>query len=329
MAFFSLATLCLLMAPSVQHPVGSIEVELEGSSSSTMLSAGFESTELSLDLAARQTRRVPAPFVSRAGLGELWNAPSIAGAQRAKGVALLPGTVEPPPDWERLPPSLQRRGLPRPPRIPPTAGTTNLYWMVAALLLVLSLRRRAWIALALGTATGLALLQAPAPVTSRSLIRVLEGDGESGRWLQVRGSRERLDLAEPSTGWLHCLPREVEFHLELTQRGQEIGWAICASGSRIYFMNEVLAPHRPTRVSADGLTFDEVWLREASGAWSARGPWKGDQALPELVLESDSSLSSSPPAWLASGLPQGVSVLAGHLMGTAEEDSWVRLVGFE
>ncbi|MEZ6017319.1 MAG: hypothetical protein R3F49_19555 [Planctomycetota bacterium] len=52
----------------------------------------------------------------------------------------------------------------------------------------------------------------------------------------------------------------------------------------------------------------EVFVREASGAWSRRGSWALGGALPGGGAEG-----VAPPGWLAVGLPQGVRVLVARL----------------
>lgn len=307
-----------------QDPIGAVEVELEGPTPVLELSAGFERTELCLELQGGESRRVLVPFLSRSNLGEDWAKPRLAEGTSARTAHLIPGSVEPPPAWSSLPISLKSRGLPHLPQVRPRAGELHLAWLVGSLLLVLGLRRRPWRAAGLGVAAALTVFWLPNPPLEAPVVRVLEGDGATGRWIEVVGGRERLELARHDVGWLRHLPQGAHRHLEVAEVAGETRWAACAEGARLFYMSEIVAPRQPNSAGTAGHRFAEVWTRYAGGAWVARGPWHGDVPLPE-----SSAARAGPPGWLISGLPQGVSILAARFEAREGESGWLRLVGFE
>jgi hypothetical protein len=319
-----LSCVLALAAPgSAQDPVGVVELELTGPVETIGIDAGFERTDLSLGLLSGETRRLWSPFLSRARMGSGEPTPRITDPDEARRARVVPGTVVRPIEWAELPVSLKSRGLPALRTVRPEVGALRFAWILAAALLVLGLRRRPAMAALLGVAAGLAVTWIPAAPVEQPVVRVLEGDLRSGRWLQVRGSRERLQLGEPSAGWVRHLPQAADLHLELRESASGVTWSICSPKSRIYFMEEVSIPSTPGLQGPGGHAFGEVWLREPGAAWSPRGPWAGEERLPD-ELEG----APGPPGWLVAGLPQGVPILAGRLTAEAGEETWLRLVGF-
>ena len=313
-----------LEVAAVQDPVGIVEVELVGPCPNTTLSAGFESTRLDLHLKAGETRRFEAPYLSRVRLGGDGATPRLRAAILSRGTRLSPESGESPPDWEQLPLALQSRSLPTLKVTRPVVGSTRLIWMAAALLLVLALRRRPWAAAAVGAGAAALVFWLPEPVVEGHSVRVLEGDVESGRWLEVRGARDSLALPDPAVGWLRHLPQNRELELVAVESDSELGWTASARGARVYHLRELPGLRAPTRAESGGHRFEEAWLREATGTWQALGPWAPGAPLPQSIPSA-----GAPPGWLVAGLPQGVPILVGHLADGLERDAWMRLVGFE
>jgi hypothetical protein len=319
----ALSLAVLAASAGAQEPIGRIGVELEGPLDSVCLALGAVPTVLEVSVAAGERRRFDVPYVgsSRASAAPLL--PRFLGEPPPAGASLVPGSHEPPPVWAELPRGLRNRSLPPLERARVAPDAPRWAALAAALLLVLGLRRRPLAALTVGAAAALGLLLWPAPPASGPLQRVLEGDAESGRWLEVRAARESLELADISVGWVRHLPSSAALRLELSTAAGAAAWRLVAAQARVFALREV-AGRAPTRADPGAHDWRRLWLRDPAGDWSAHGPWKRGEVLPPPLAGAP-----APPGWLAAGLPQGIGILVGELESGADERLWLRWVGFE
>ncbi len=290
--------------------------------------------ELRLDAGLGPTRL-------RAGVGpgerlDLWvpflwaldrpGAPSAASlGLEAATVEVVPGAARLPGDWRDLPAALRGRPLPPLERAPLRPGPAQAAGLATALLAVLALRRRPALALAAGLA-GAVLVgsHSGGGAAAPREVRVLEGDGESGRWLLVRSAVGRLALGADATGWLEVRPADRPLEVVAVRRGGLLSTACEAPGGELHLRRERVAPTAPGRSDPGGHAFRRVWVREPGEGWTPRGAWAGAGPLPPPTGEV-----GDPPGWLAAGLPQGVAVLVGELEGAGEGGSWLRMAPFE
>lgn len=307
-----------------QDPVATVEVQIEGPSEVVGFSGGFERTDLCVGLTSGENRRLLVPFLSRDGLGEQFALARLGASQSAADLRWDQESIESPQPWKDLPRSLRSRGLPSLAAVRPRVGGLRWVWLTVAVLIVLGLRRRPWRALLAGALCGTTLYWLPAAPIAPPVVRLLEGDAASGRWIELRGARDRLELEPVSTGWVRHLPQTADRRLEVHEHSGRARWSILSAGARIYFMREVLAVEAPGPQGPGSHVFEEVWLKESGVGWTARGPWRGQGALPNAL-----PAGVSPPGWLVAGLPQGVPILAGRLADEDGNGAWLRYVGFE
>jgi hypothetical protein len=306
-----------------QESLGRVGVELGGPREELRLSAGGVETLLHVSVEAGERRLLEVPFIARAGADLPAPVPHLLGTPPPADAELLPATVELPAAWTALPGGLRSRALPPVEQPLPVAGALRLAWLAASLLLVLALRRRPPAALFLGLVAGLGSFVLPLPHVPAIQVRVLEGDADSGRWLEVTGAEARLELPREFLGWVRRLPQVGEARLEVREEAGRLRSTFLAPGARVYALRE-RELHGPTRSDPGTTGFRRVWVRDAGGAWSAHGAWRSPAPLPPAGDQPE-----APPGWLAAGLPQGRVVLVGELVGDDDDEGWLRLVGFE
>jgi len=304
-----------------QQALGTVSVELQGPRSVAVLSAGGPGTRIEVEVGAAELRRLEVPITGPSRPGDGRTTPRFADPD---GASLLPGTsatwAEP---WTSLPHGLRTRALPPVGRGLPGAGSLSLAVLAAALLLAVGLRRRPGFALLLGAGAAACLLLLPAREAGAVAVRVLEGDAREGRWLEVRGAQESLELPVGQLGWLRRTPPAADAHLRVHEQSGSPRWGWVAPGARVYALTETRRSV-PTREDPGAVGFRRAWTRSAAGVWSAHGPWSPGSALP-----APSEAGGPPPGWLAAGLPQGLGILVGELDDPRGDPAWLRLVGFE
>ena len=324
----ALAALTFLapVAWGLQSPVEVHLAELEGPIEGLCLSAGGLETKLEISLAAGEVRRLRVPIAPSPGastsLGAEFSEVDPPASARLAGRA-----PEQAGDWSALPINMQGRSLPPVQRTRPAPGSLRLALLAAAMILVLGLRRRPWLAALCGSAFAIVVLLAPAPVDASPVMRVLEGDRTAGRWLEVLGSRDRLELGRAESGWMRTLPSTSEAYIELAEgegTGPEV-MTICAPGARVFYMREPRVQPDLGRQHNAHADFQSVWVREPGGVLEGLGPWRRGDPCPTTPAPG----AGSPPGWLLAAVPQGVPILLGVEAGAAEgSQEWLRLVGF-
>ncbi len=312
-------------AATAQQPVGTVEVELRGPLDEVRFRAGRGETRINTPLAAGESRRLVVPIEVRETQG-LSRALTDAEPECARPL----GELSEPRAWGTLPRGLQSRSLPALERVRPGPGMARLAWLIAAALLVLALRRRPARCAGVGLIAAVGVFLLPAPIARTSLIVVQEGltvmpegQASSGRWLEVRGARDRLDIAPEAVFWTRLLPSTDDGYLEVLDVAGRVHWRVCAPGSRVFTFQELSAAPVLSRQRNGHADFERTWIREAGAGWAQHGPWAVGEALPRASEPGAGNL----PGWLAAALPQGVGVFIG-VSHHAGETRWVRLVGF-
>ena len=250
--------------------------------------------------------------------------------------------------WTELPIGLRLRS--RPPLsskgLAPWAsyGTVPGALLLATLLAFAGWRRRsARAALAsVSLAVVLAIVLPLGPqASSREEVAsvVLERAEDEDLWLRVWGGEGEVTFAvDPAR------PEQVPLRVESEPEGVPLRWTVGdgmegavtwsahAPGARIHVVQPFAPPGLLQPTSNEFGELAMTWFRSASGAWRSAGPWRVGDPAPRTAssrVEGTEGGTSAPPGWLASGLPQGVSIL---LARVAEEpgqpETWLRWVGF-
>lgn len=324
----SAAAACALvvaLALGPQRAVRVADVELRGPlDGATLALPGGGETRLEGRLAEGERRTLAAPVLlprgaADAGASEIEAAPGGVRVLRWSGA----------PSWEAwtaLPAGLRLRSRPPAGAAVRAPSAAVLLALAAGATLATALRRRPLGALAAGLASTAAAILAPLASVGPGAVRVLEGDGASGRWIAVDAAAGELELGERRPLALFTEPEDAALALAVSLAdGGRVARAPGAGLTRV----EALEPG-PRRLAADGNrwgSFAVCWVRDVSGTWTWRGPWPLGRPLPPAAP------GEPPPGWLASSLPQGVPVLVARLEGgfgaaPPSTPTWLRLVGF-
>jgi hypothetical protein len=222
-----------------------------------------------------------------------------------------------------LTPALRSR--PRPPvaSAAPEPGAGALALLAASFVVGLALGRRPLAALAFGAAAGACVFAlGPRAENDARGIRIDEGDGASSVWLEVTAARDRIELVQSDTGVdLELDPNDARLDCRVALDAPT--WAISATRATLVELHAFrVAEHALARDANRWRDLDETWLRE-EGSWTSRGSWKRGEPMP-LATSAD-----PPPGWLASGLPQGTTVVLGRLSTKpGEARAYLRMSGF-
>jgi len=233
--------------------------------------------------------------------------------------------------WRRLSPAL--RGRPRPAALgdPGRSGPSvaALLLTCAGFTLVLRLRRQGLVALGVGAlAAAVAYGAAARPASRGEVLRLLEGDGVGGGWLEVRVGRERLTVASAEAAWVETRPARAALRARVDEAPAGLRWTFMAPRATVVHVglpalaSDTLMRAGPNRLAA----LDPVWVREADGAWARHGAWDLGAALPEALPGP-----GEPPGWLNPALPLGTGILVARDASAPQapgEQTWVRVVGF-
>jgi hypothetical protein len=324
-ACFSLAAI-----GSAQNRARLAEIELVGPVAGVVLDAGRAgSTHIEGALSAGETRRltVPIPVESdtlRAEPIVRFDEPALDAGLR--GRVRFAGWSKTPSRLERLSAGLRARSMPALSEARVHVSRAAPLVLVAALVIALALRRRARLALASALVLAAALNPlASAPAReSDAAVRVIDGNADDEAWRQVDASIGEITVPDGVDDFeLVCDPAgaAVTWFVPLERGG---GWRARSSGTRLFVESVFAAGEgRLTRARNAMAAFEQTWLRD-EGAWTARGTWPLDAALP--APSSLDSSAGSPPGWLAGNLPQGVAVLIALEADAARKPAvWVRV----
>ena len=210
-------------------------------------------------------------------------------------------------NWANFPPScLRGHGLCLGPKS--RAPWSALFVLGAAFAITLSRRRQIVVVSAialLACASVLALtlgLRPDSPEQVRLLDARLGIDAE-GPWLDVRASRDSARVADLASTRIEVAPRHISLACE--SGSPSLGVSLRAPGATLYQLRAFdPGTRRLAREVNAFASFEEVWLREADGAWRAMGPWPLGEPLPQ----GPSVTQNAPPGWLVPVLPMGISI---------------------
>ncbi len=312
-------------------------MELAGPFDSLELRCGAARTLVHGPLTAGERRFVGVPFVGGEGVERL--PATDPASELARFTARFIG-------WEdddragrlaALPRGLGSRPPPAPERLRPRPRASALVALVGAGAVVLLLRRR--VRAARLVACGALVLLATPPVVSspeNAPIRVLEGDGASGRFVWIESGFGSIEVDGRALLALSVRPGTAPADLVAELRlGAPERWTLRSPGRRITAVVDALGIDRMVRIDAgrnDLADLCSAWLRpEAGESFGARGAWSRGAPLPPPRDALD-----PPPGWLVAGLPPGRAVLVASLGGggprvtggPALGPGWLRLVGF-
>lgn len=323
--------LALLAAPWItcvavaQNRAHFADVELVGPLSNVVLEVGNQGrTRIEGELAAGETRHVsvpvalvsaaskPAPLVRFDDQSLLLSAPG-----RVRFLAWRLG----PSPLEALSSGLRARARPALEETSVAVSRAAPIVLVIALCLALVLRRKpvlGLVAAVCACAATYPLVSAPTRDTSAA-VTLLDGDAEASAWRRVDAAFDEIVVptgVDEFELWTEPSDVPVTWYAPLDPREP---WRARAHGARLFLASVFQAGEgRLARARNALAAFDSTWLRE-DGAWEARGAWGADAALPAAHEPG------SPPGWLASNLPQGVSMLIARASGgSARSTRWVR-----
>jgi hypothetical protein len=163
--------------------------------------------------------------------------------------------------------------------------------------------------------------------------RVLEchgevhGDGQSGEWLALTAAVGRVELPAREPLRLATLPELAPIHWTVSL-ADPLRWTLASPGATLLWYEDFDPGGRriTSALNAFG-TLESAWRRAPDGRWSDCGRWELGRELPGPL-----DGGSSPPGWLAAGLPPGVDVLCGKLAGVPGERhgaTWLRIAPWQ
>ncbi|MCC7015361.1 MAG: hypothetical protein IT454_22570 [Planctomycetes bacterium] len=267
-------------------------------------------TEVDVQLAAGERRLVSVPLAAaHHGLEpRVIELPEMDGGARWNGWS-REGWTELSEFWAELPLALRHRPAVEPAvldagaRVPPAA----LLAASAVVIVVLAARRRALLALAVSIAGSVGLFAVLASgAGDSSALRILEGDGASGRWIAVDVAWERWSGSASTPLLLESAPPDAAV-LARASLADPSHWSLFAARS-VWRRFEVLDP-AARRIDRSGNLWgacDAVWTRDSDGGWRFHGPWEVGEPLAP-------GLSQMPPGRFNPALPQGVEVVLARL----------------
>ncbi len=319
---FAVLLSTMLAAPPLERSSRAwlAEVALEGPLGGVVLDMGASGeTRLVGALVSGETRRLVVPLPARTA-GERFT-PSIHVARLAdwtaaeQGAARFVRWLEPEgASIEDLPPGLRARARPPVARDVVRPSVAALLTLAALGVATLGLAERGRTALlaALVTLVGTAAITWLEPVRASEFeahVILIEADSQSAAWLEVEAAPDRLDVAMAIDA----------LSIEVWPPGARLVWRVPLSAApvldvsgrdvRLYRLS-VFDPGEE-RIDPSHNRFapiSQAWVREG-GEWHSHGAWPLGQPLP-APLERE---AEGPPGWLASGLPQGPSILIARI----------------
>lgn len=285
------------------------DVELVGPVANVVLEVAHQGrTRILGDLAAGETRHVSVPIALVSDATK--SAPSVSFDEgsaeqgvtgRARFLAWRGGASP----LEVVPSSLRARARPALLETNASVSRAAPLVLVVAACLVLALRRRPLVALVVALAAALVLfpLVAQPERDANSAVTLFDGDLETSVWRRVDAAFDVLLVPQGIDEfelWTEPAAVPVTWTTPLDPKEP---WRAEAHGARLFLASVFNGGEgRVTRAKNALVPFDQVWLRD-EGEWSAHGAWGTGGPLP------GASDPSSPPGWLASNLPQGVTFL--------------------
>lgn len=219
------------------------------------------------------------------------------------------------------PPSARLAGRARAPLRPaaPRPRSAALAAALGLFALVLGLRRRPPLALAVGVAGALVLARGPWVAGGwRPSARVLEGGPEG--WLAVDSAYGRLEMEPDPAPWIETSPASAALAFDATLAPSGVRWGLEAEGALVHRVRSFDAAGLALEPTANRWAdLEAVWTREAGGLWRFRGAWPAGAPLPPEIGPQ------APPGWLVVGLPSGGPGLVGRFAAAAPPAVWIRI----
>ena len=227
---------------------------------------------------------------------------------------------------------LSRSSMPLPaiPNPVPVLPLATALGLVALALLLFFLRRRP--ALCSGVALlGTLLLFVQAGIedpAGASRVRILEM-GPQGPWRVLDSARDSMGHVPGQSIRLVVKPASQPVVWHVTEEHGEWVMEARAKGAMLRKEFRMQPGARSLNADLNALgNLEQVWVREDSGVWSARGAWPMGAGLPKAVPGLQ-----GPPSWLVSALPQGPEMWvarfvagAGPRIGGSEPtETWLRV----
>jgi len=298
-----------------------VEVELSGPLEDVRFAAGaWGETRLVGSLLAAESRKleVVLPWLAPLGASELADLPPPEAMLQGAGAATVVGWAgaQPHDAFARRHAALLAR--PRPPLAARTSqsGPGELLLLFSLGLVSLAVGRRPRLVGA-SCMVGAVLLTVLGARRSGSAERVelVEAEAERGLAVRITGGLGRLELGPRAVG-LEVDP--VRSSIVLLQDLQSGGVVAEAPGAGLFALAPSEAPSL-TRDANGWRALRRAWVRTPGGDWSTHGAWSRGAPLPPAQGQG-----TSPPGWIAAGMPPGRAVLV------AEDESggWIRMLGF-
>lgn len=220
-----------------------------------------------------------------------------------------------------LPPGLRARARPALGDPTPAVPRASVFVLLVAALLVVFLRARVLLALAVAFGACVALfvlVRAPGAGSERR-VTLIDGALDATWWRRVDAAWHEIEVLDAHGAFeLATDPPAARVSWEVRLE-PDAPWRARAPGTRLFVTRaqDTLAG-RFTRERNGVVDLDPVWTREA-GEWSRLEPWRAGAPL------SVRRGPESPPGWLAQGLPQGVSMLVAR--DAVLPSTWLRVAG--
>ncbi len=310
---------------ALEGPLSEATLRLPGGSATRIEIALARGERRALEVPVAPPTSVPAftPAVTVVGDGQArwegWNTPDSEGwDQVLMGLRMRP-----------LPPALE--GASGGPAGRPPLGALLL--AAGGFVLALRWRARPVAALACGVVGATSVLLAAAPAGSEGrVLRLIEGDAESDRWISVLALRER-HACVPDLGLrLMTVPTDAALEVRVTFDPNP-RWSFEAPHATLYQLELIRGLREDLRREGGHLRLPltRTWVRDPDGTWSARGPWPLGASLPPARPQG-----AEPPGWISPALSPGRGILIGHCAPGAElpptsvppDETWVRVLGF-
>lgn len=290
-------------------------------------------TRVYVSMVAGEQRTMVVPFTVSALSRAI--TPRLVSATPADGQASFVNWVESDEDWATLPPALRSRTRPPVLSRPREMSVVPFFILVATGVLVLGIRRKPVASFVVGCIGAGAVLFSFTVIVRFPVIipvaRVLDGDRD-GNWVEVNGGYGWLDGELDGLLQVEVLPLDAPMEWSV---GSSAGFRLESLNRPVYSVSNLDPGHREFRPDLNAWgSLAEVWTKDEGGRWRAHGGWELGADLPPEQPDGD-----LPPSWLATGLPQGRSVLVARIhdgeafIGSSRGGyeigpTWIRLTGF-
>jgi hypothetical protein len=220
--------------------------------------------------------------------------------------------------------------LPVVPNDVPVLPMASALALVALVLLLYFLRGNTKLLIPVGVLGSVLLLAQVGTVhpNDSGLVRIIEING-TAPWRVLDSARDSMFHEPGQSVRMHVRPAGKALHWWVTEEAGILQIIVRSEGALLRKEFDTQPGMRRLSEDLNALgNLDQVWVREDSGQWTARGAWPLGTALPEPVLDRE-----GPPSWLVSALPQGPTIWVARLAegvqpigkGGLATQTWLRL----